>query len=146
MGLKKPEKGTMIMAFFAAVAFFLLFLSVVSTPQRYEHENLHYGSFNTTELAKVHNITYLKVYYSELCTACAKQLPILEELAVKGTLIELIEVNQEPETAIRDSIMVTPTIFAINGPNYLRIDGFADLTQIQEAMEKVRDKSKVMGG
>ncbi len=140
LGLDK----NIIMAFFAASAFFLLFLSVMNVSEEKTNKNIYYGSFNTSQTLELYNTTYIKVYYSQLCPACAKELPILEELAEKGTIIEMIEVNEEPEAAEKDSVAVTPTIFIINGPDYQRIDGFATLDELGEAIWMVSNKSKLV--
>jgi thiol-disulfide isomerase/thioredoxin len=144
MSSNGSDKGTIILAFLAAGAFFLIFVSVMEVPEETTNENMVYGPLNTTQLTEVYNTTRLRVYYSELCPACAKEIPILVEVAKNGTVVEMIEVSQNPEETQKDSIEVTPTLFVINGPNYLRIDGFADLENITDAMEKVRDKSKLM--
>jgi hypothetical protein len=143
-GLPWPDKATTIMAFLTASAFFLIFISFMSVPTKESNENIIYGHLNTSQITELHNKTYLRVYYSEFCPACANQLPVLVEIAENGTIIEMLEVSRETEATERDSVMVTPTIFIINGPNYVRIDGFASLEEIGSATEKVRDKSNHM--
>lgn len=134
------------MGLIASAVFFVLFISVVSAPDYLPHPNIQYGSLNTSQLAGLNGQTYLKVYYSELCTVCSQQMPILEGFAGNGTRIIMIEVNQEPDTAQRDEVTTTPTIFVIDGASYERLEGLASSEELQNAIEMVRNKSRADTG
>ena len=138
--------SSIIMGALAAAAFFILFISMMTAAPQEPHANMRYGVFNTTEILDLYNTTYLKVYYSDFCPACATELPILQGLADNGTLIEMIEINQQPDAAQADSVIVTPTIFVIDGPAFQRLEGFTTADAILKTMGMVRDKSKLKRG
>lgn len=137
------EKGDVIVAFFFAVAVFIIFISFMGEASVPEHPNIYQGVLNSSARLELSNSTYLRVFFSQACPICRKELPVLENLAEKGLFIELIDVYKYPEIAISDNVTGTPTLLLIGPEGLYRWEGF---TPEDEIWERVSHKSNLGGG
>ena len=137
------DREDIIVAFFLAAAIFIIIISFVGESSIPEHPNIHLGVMNSSMRSGLSNSTYLRVFFSNGCPACRKQMPVLETLAEKGLFIELVDVYKYPELAIAEDISGTPALILIGPQGVQKWDGF---TLEEEIWERVTNKSNLGGG
>jgi len=135
------EKGDLITAVVLAAALFFIFVVFGTSEPIPEDPHIIQGLLNTSMQHELSNQTYLKVFYSPSCPACRKQLPELYELAKGGTFIQLIDVYQYSEEAVREDINATPTTFVIGPLGMERNEGYLSKDKLLEAIGMVSHKN-----
>jgi len=71
-------------------------------------------------------------FYSDKCTHCQAQAPILEELSKEGYRLKLMDVLAHPEYWAQYSVSGTPTFLAANGDRQV---GFTEKTELRAWLE-----------
>lgn len=137
------KTGDLIVAFFMAAALFIVILPFLGGADIPTGPNIHSGILNSTQLSRLQNTTYLRVYYSPSCPACKAEMPVLHDVSDSGVFIQLLDVYEFSDSAISDGVEATPTIFIIGNNQIVKLQGFVEKEKLLEEIEKVTDKSNL---
>ncbi len=95
------------------------------------------GEHFQTEVTEA-GMPVLVEFYSESCSPCKAQLPVLEAAAGEACDVKFcrVSVDDDPELALRFHVTVVPTMLIMNGEKIFRtITGFQPLEDILEYLE-----------
>ena len=79
----------------------------------------------------------LEYYSAKWCGPCQALKPIIKELKEDGLNIEIIDIDETPDRAVKNSVMSVPTIIIYkDGEIFERIIGFKSKKEIVYLMSE----------